>query len=127
MVKRILVVEDDEPTRITMQETLAAGGFDVDTAAGGQAAMEKIRHNRYDAAVVDLMLPDSDGVLLRQRIEADDPALSNRVIFTTGFTDQPTVLEYLRRAGSAFVPKPFRPGDLLDAVHRSLGDGADED
>jgi DNA-binding response OmpR family regulator len=120
MTKRILVVEDDEFTRDTMRETLLADGFEVDTAAAGQAALEKIRQHRYDAAVVDLMLPDSDGVLLRQRIEKDDPLLSTRVIFTTGFTDQPTVLEYLRRAGSAFVPKPFRPGDLLDAVHRSL-------
>jgi DNA-binding response OmpR family regulator len=122
--KRILVVEDDRPTSVAMQEALAAWGFHVDTAHDGSVALEKIRENHYDVAILDLMLPDSDGVLLRQKIQASDPSLSTRVIFTTGFTDQPTVVEYLRRSGSAFVAKPFRPGDLLDAVRAALDEPA---
>ncbi len=118
--KRILVVEDDGPTCVTMQETLAASGFLVDTAADAERALEKIHQNRYDVAILDLMLPDSDGVLLRQKILSSTPGRSMRVIFTTGFTDQPTVLEYLRRSGNAFVAKPFRPAELIDAVHSVL-------
>jgi DNA-binding response OmpR family regulator len=120
--KRILVVEDDGPTSEAMAEILAASGFLVDTAANAERALEKIRHNRYDVAILDLMLPDSDGVLLRQKIHSTSPAHSPRVIFTTGFTDQPTVVEYLRRSGNAFVAKPFRPAELIDAVHSALGD-----
>ncbi len=120
--KRILVVEDDGPTSVAMQETLAASGFLVDTAANAERALEKIRQNRYDVAILDLMLPDSDGVLLRQKILSSPPGRSMRVIFTTGFTDQLTVLEYLRRSGNAFVAKPFRPAELIDAVHSALAD-----
>jgi len=120
--KRILVVEDDGPTSVTMVETLAASGFLVDTAADGEVAMEKIRRNHYDLAILDLMLPDSDGVLLRQKIRSSAPGLSNRVIFTTGFTDQPAVVEYLRRSGSAFVAKPFGAAELIDAVRSTLSE-----
>ena len=120
--KRILVVEDDGPTSVAMQETLAASGFLVDTAADGGLALEKIRKNRYDVAILDLMLPDSDGVLLHQKIRSTAPGRSTRVIFTTGFTDQPTVVEYLRRSANAFVAKPFRAAELLDAVRCALRD-----
>lgn len=85
--------------------------------------MEKISQNRYDVAILDLMLPDSDGVLLRQKIRSSAPGRSMRVIFTTGFTDQPAVVEYLRHSGNAFVAKPFRPAELIDAVYSALGDG----
>jgi DNA-binding response OmpR family regulator len=120
--KRVLVVEDDVPTSVAMQETLVASGFLVDTAANGGLALEKIRQNRYDVAILDLMLPDSDGVLLREKIRSTAPGLSTRVIFTTGFTDQPAVVEYLRRSANAFVAKPFRAADLIDAVRSALSD-----
>lgn len=120
--KRILVVEDDGPTSVAMEETLAASGFLVDTAADGELAMEKIRRNHYDLAILDLMLPDSDGVLLRQKIHSSTSGQAMRVIFTTGFTDQPAVVEYLRRSGNAFVAKPFRAAELIDAVRCVLDD-----
>ncbi len=120
--KRILVVEDDGPTSVAMEETLAASGFLVDTAADGELAMEKIRRNHYDLAILDLMLPDSDGVLLRQKIRSSTRGQAMRVIFTTGFTDQPAVVEYLRRSGNAFVAKPFRATELIDAVRCVLDD-----
>ena len=118
--KRVLVIEDDGPTSVTMRETLLAWGFDVDTASDGSLALEKIRKNRYDVAILDLMLPDSDGVLLQQKIQHSDPTLSLRLIFTTGFTDQQTVVNYLKRTGRCFLAKPFRPMDLIEAVRKAL-------
>lgn len=118
--KRVLIVEDDGPTSATMRETLLTWGFDVDTASDGSLALEKIREKRYDVAILDLMLPDSDAVLLQQRIQQSDPSLSSRLIFTTGFTDQQAVVEYLRRAGRGFLAKPFRPMELIEAVRKVL-------
>lgn len=123
-VKRVLVIDDDRDTRVVLERMLEAGGFDVDTASGGEMALRKIRSAHYDLAIVDLMLPDQDGVLLQSRIREADPELSSRLIFTTGYTDQPTVLAYLRRLGRAFVGKPFQAAEVLEAVRVSLA--ADE-
>jgi DNA-binding response OmpR family regulator len=125
-VRRVLVVEDDRDTRTTMEEALIAGGFDVDTAGDSGTALRKIGATRYDLAIVDLMLPDLDGVLLRNRIEQADERLSRHLIFTTGFTDQPAVVAFLRRAGRGFLAKPFGAEDLLRAVERSLVPEQDE-
>lgn len=119
-VRRVLVVEDDRDTRTIMEEALVAGGFDVDTAADSSTALRKIGTTRYDLAVVDLMLPDLDGLLLRNKIEQTDSRLARRLVFTTGFTDQPAVVAFLRHAGRAFLAKPFHAEDLLLAVERSL-------
>lgn len=117
-VHRVLIVEDDRDTRTMMEEVLIGGGFDVDTSADSTTALRKIGATRYDLAIVDLMLPDLDGVLLQGKIARVDPLLAGRLIFTTGFTDRPAVVDFLRRSARAFVAKPFRPEELLSAVAR---------
>jgi len=115
-VRRVLVVEDDRDTRTMVEEVLIGGGFDVDTAADSITALRKIGATRYDLAIVDLMLPDLDGVLLHQKIARADPRLAQRLVFTTGFTDRPAVVDFLRRIACAFLAKPFRADELLSTV-----------
>ena len=124
-VKRVLVVDDDRDTRAIIEETLISGGFDVDTASDSRMALRKIEATRYDVAIVDLMLPDLDGVLLQGRIRQSDPELAGKVIFTTGFTDRPVVLKALKHLGRGFLAKPFETGQLLAAVRESLNPAAD--
>ena len=121
-VKRVLVVDDDRDTRTVIEQTLEAEGYDVDTASSSGMALRKIRAAHYDLAIVDLMLPDQDGLLLQGQIRVADPELSRRLIFTTGYTDRPMVLAYLRRMGRAFLGKPFQLSELLEAVHLSLAE-----
>ena len=115
-VRRVLVVEDDRDTRTMVEEVLIEGGFDVDTAGDSNTALRKIAATPYDLAIVDLMLPDLDGVLLHDKIAKVDPILAGRLVFTTGFTDRPAVIDFLRRTARAFLAKPFRPDELLAAV-----------
>jgi DNA-binding response OmpR family regulator len=119
-VRRVLVVEDDRDTRTMVEEVLIDGGFDVDTAGDSDTALRKIAATRYDLAIVDLMLPDLDGVLLHHKIARVDPQLARRLLFTTGFTDRPAVIDFLRRTASGFLAKPFRPDELLGAVSAVL-------
>jgi DNA-binding response OmpR family regulator len=125
-VRRVLVVEDDRDTRTMVEEVLVGGGFDVDTAGDSTMALRKIGATRYDMAIVDLMLPDLDGVLLHHKIARVDPLLARRLVFTTGFTDRPAVIEFLRRTARAFLAKPFRPDELLAAVATVLSPDAVE-
>ena len=57
-----------------------------------------------------------------EELRAADPELSHRLIFTTGYTDRPMVLAYLKRMGRAFLGKPFQAEELLAAVRSSLAD-----
>jgi len=115
-VRRVLVVEDDRDTRTMVEEVLVEGGFDVDTAGDSNTALRKVAATRYDLAIVDLMLPDLDGVLLHDKIARVDPLLARRLVFTTGYTDRPAVIDFLRRTAQGFLAKPFRPDELLGAV-----------
>jgi len=115
-VRRVLVVEDDRDTRTMVEDVLIGGGFDVDTAGDSNAALRKIGATHYDLAIVDLMLPDLDGVLLHAKIARLDPPLARSLVFTTGFTDRPAVIDFLRRTARAFLAKPFRAEELLSAV-----------
>jgi len=124
-IKRVLVVDDDRDIRTIIEETLVASGYDVDTATDSGMALRKIESTHYDLAIVDLMLPDIDGVMLQGKMRVKDPELSSRVIFTTGFTDRAAVLDFLKHQGKAFLGKPFRSDELLEAVHRSLADSCD--
>ena len=95
-IKRVLVVDDDRDIRTIIEETLVASGYDVDTATDSGMALRKIATTHYDLAIVDLMLPDIDGVMLQGKMRVKDPELSSRVIFTTGFTDRAAVLDFLK-------------------------------
>ena len=75
-IKRVLVVDDDRDIRTIIEETLVAGGYDVDTATDSGMALRKIETTHYDLAIVDLMLPDIDGVMLQGKIRVEDPELS---------------------------------------------------
>jgi len=114
----ILIVEDDPGLLELIAQIMKLEGWDVDTASTGQAAMERIRRRSYDAVVLDLILPDADGVLLHARMRRVRPHLQARTIFMTGFTSQEPVVDYLRSLSVEFLQKPFAAEELVRAVER---------
>ncbi|HKY33988.1 MAG TPA: response regulator [Candidatus Polarisedimenticolia bacterium] len=114
--KRVLVVEDDPSVRELVCRILADQGYEVDAAADGGTALRKARGARYHAVLLDLILPDADGVILHARLRKLAPALDRRTIFMTGFTSREPVVEYLRSLGAGFLHKPFGPEELLAAL-----------
>ena len=117
---RILAV-DDEPNIVRLiQVNLERHGYQVDTASNGVQALEKIRANRPDLVVSDVMMPEMDGFELLSTIKRD-PALEDLpIIMLTAKTQDKNVMEGYSRGADMYLTKPFNPAELLAFVKRIL-------
>jgi CheY-like chemotaxis protein len=109
--KRILVVDDEEDVRVLVCRILRDVGYAVDSAGEGGEALAKIREQRFDLMILDLMMPGIDGwgVLggLRQ-IPSPPP-----VVVMTALADYPTFSRVVKEGAAAYVCKPFRFHELV--------------
>jgi two-component system phosphate regulon response regulator OmpR len=110
MVERILLVEDDPRLAEMLLEYLGQAGFGVTVAALGAAALERLNEAQYDAVILDLMLPDMDGleVCRRLRAQSDTP-----VLMLTARGDAIDRIVGLELGADDYLPKPFEPRELL--------------
>ena len=118
--KRVLIVDDEQPVRELCGDAIRSAGWQVDTAAKSAEALELIKDQLYDAAVVDFTLPDMDGVRLHSEIRRVDAELADRTLFMSGDYQAQERLDYFATDGCGFLPKPFRVQDLVDRVRDLL-------
>jgi CheY-like chemotaxis protein len=112
----VLVVDDDEAVRALAKASLLRAGLRVLLAADGYEALRILREDSEEVTVVllDLMMPNLDGGEVLRRLRASHPDLP--VILTTGYHQQEVLSEELKAGSVGFLPKPFRPKDLLDRI-----------
>lgn len=111
---KILVV-DDEPSIVDSVATvLRYEGYEVEVAATGRAALAKAQERRFDLIVLDVMLPDLDGLEVTRRIRAD--GLDVPVLFLTAKSDVEDRIAGLTVGGDDYVAKPF---SLMEIVART--------
>jgi DNA-binding response OmpR family regulator len=113
----ILVVEDDEPTRVLITALCRRAGIDVEVAADGVHALDLIRRRPYAALLLDLMLPKMNGFELLREVRACAPALLSRTIIITAASDL-TLRDFDGGGTLALLRKPFDIADLMDALIR---------
>ncbi len=120
---RILAV-DDEPNIVRLiQVNLVRQGYTVETANNGVEALAKIRENRPDLLVSDVMMPEMGGFELLKNVRMD-PALSDLpVIMLTAKTQDKDVMEGYTHGADMYLTKPFNPAELLQFVKRILSAG----
>ena len=110
---RILVV-DDEPSIVDSVATvLRYEGFDVDEANAGRVALQKVQDGSYDLIVLDVMLPDLDGIEVTKRLRAN--GITVPVLFLTAKSDVEDRVAGLTVGGDDYVTKPF---SLVEVVAR---------
>lgn len=112
----VLVVEDDPGLLELVARILEMEGYVVQTASSSHAALAAVQAAEPDVLLLDLILPDSDGILLHGRLRRLRPGIEARTIFMTGFTSQQPVVEYLRSLSAVFLHKPFAAAELVSAV-----------
>ena len=117
MDQRLLVVEDDVRLADMLSEYLGQAGFRVVIAASGAAAMERLGTAEFDAVVLDLMLPDADGLdICRQlRLKSETP-----VLMLTARGDATDRIVGLELGADDYLPKPFEPRELLARLRAIL-------
>ena len=117
MAPRILLIEDDPRLAAMVSEYLGEAGFHVSTAAAGGAGLEQLRREPYDALVLDLMLPDIDGLEVCRQLRAtsDTP-----VLMLTARGDTMDRVVGLEMGADDYLPKPFEPRELLARLRAIL-------
>jgi carbon-monoxide dehydrogenase iron sulfur subunit len=115
---RILVVDDEGDMRNGLQKILARKGYSVDTAEDGLRAVEKIKQTSFQVVIVDLKMPQMDGIGVLRRAKDIDYAIA--VIIITGYGTVTSAVESMRLGAFDYITKPFKPDDITLVVERAL-------
>jgi formate/nitrite transporter len=116
--KRILVVDDDETVRRACQRVLSDRGYEVETADSGTAGLERTRRGFFDCALVDLKMPDMDGMEIVRAARQTRAGMA--VLIITGYGEVGSASEAVRLGVSDYVRKPFTPEEIATAVGEAL-------
>jgi two-component system cell cycle sensor histidine kinase/response regulator CckA len=116
--RRVLAVEDDPNIMHLIVDTLEISGYTVSPARTPEEALQRLRTEKFDGAVVDFMLPGLDGVELHAEIQKIDMELADRTLFISGLLQTKENLDYFLSRGAGYLPKPFRIEDLIESVDR---------
>lgn len=116
--KRALVVDDASITRTMLCKMLAAQGFACIEAATGEDAIKIYNTEHPELVVLDIHIDRISGMGVLQVILRLDPQA--RVVIVSSESDRQIIDELMRIGAKAFVPKPFQPETLTDAIARAL-------
>ncbi len=119
---RILLIDDDRAILATLGGFLERHGYAVATAATAAAGLAALGSQRPDAALLDLGLPDADGLETLASLRAQAPALP--VLVLTANDSLGNAIESIKRGAFHFVSKPYVPEELLSLIRRALEQGA---
>ncbi|MGH7277726.1 MAG: sigma-54-dependent transcriptional regulator [Candidatus Rokuibacteriota bacterium] len=115
----VLVVDDEATIADGLRLTLESEGYSVRIAGGVQTALAAITHTDAQAAIVDLMLPDGDGLALTRELKKRDPGLE--VIVVTAYGSVRKAMEATKGAGAFYVlEKPFDPDEVVALIGTAL-------
>jgi len=115
---RILIIDDQESIRKTLKVALETNGYLVDTAKDGQEAIAKSKKRFYNLALVDLRLPDMDGMRLLTDMRQTTPRMV-KIIFT-GYPALENAIEAVNRGADGYIVKPYTMESLLSKIKEHL-------
>ncbi|OGK78262.1 MAG: hypothetical protein A2X52_13490 [Candidatus Rokubacteria bacterium GWC2_70_16] len=118
MRSRILLVDDEPAIADWLRIVLGGEGYDVAVAGDVAGAMAQMAQHEFALALVDLVLPDGDGLGLLPLLKSKDPALE--VIIMTGHSSIPKAVEATKQGAFYFVAKPFDSAEMLTLVAKAL-------
>lgn len=114
----VLVVDDEPQIRAICCQALERAGYQVATAADGVEALRALTRTAFDAAVLDIVLPDTSGLELLRAIRERHPGTV--VVLITGFASLDSAMEAVRLGAYEYLRKPFRASDLARIVARGI-------
>jgi two-component system, chemotaxis family, chemotaxis protein CheY len=117
-MSKILVVDDAEFLRVRISKMLTAEGFEVIEADNGAKAIETYKSAQPDLVLMDITMPEMDGLTALKQIRAIDAKA--RVIMLTALGQESVVLEAIKSGARDFVVKPFERDRVLTAINKLL-------
>ena len=118
----VLVIDDELPIRLMINRVLSREGYSVDAVADARTVLEEYRARKYDLMLVDVRMPDIDGIDFYHRLIERDPDMSNKIIFITGDVMSQRIREFIGTNGLPYLAKPFGIQELRQQVEAVLAD-----
>ena len=116
--KKILVVDDEQDVRETLESVLSKLDYDPIVAPGGKEALEMIRQNKVDVVLSDLYMPEMGGIELLKRVKTE-----NRNIVFLMITAHPTIetaVDAIKKGAYDYLTKPFHIDEVKMKLNRAL-------
>ena len=114
--RRALIVEDDPSIREIVRFHLSLAGFETDEVADGRAALDRVRLERFDLVVLDVMLPGVDGVTLCRAMRSGGPNERSGVLMLTARDTEPDKVLGLESGADDYLTKPFGVREFMARV-----------
>ncbi len=115
---KILVVDDDAIVIKSCRRILEVEGFEVTTVPSAEEALEKIKYLEFDMLLMDVKMPKHDGIFLMREIKKNWPGIP--IIVMSGYPTPETIADVLKLGANQFIPKPFRPDELMKVVRQVI-------
>jgi DNA-binding response OmpR family regulator len=129
MNKRILLAEDDSNLGTLLRNYLAAKNYETTLFMTGRSAMESFSAGLFDLCILDIMMPEMDGLALAKAIRNIDPAMP--IIFLTAKNQEEDIIEGFRTGADDYITKPFSMEELLYRIEaifrRTAGSGVNKE
>ena len=117
---RILVVDDEDALRTVLCGELVSEGFEVQSAADGDEAIEILNKESFDLILLDIKMPRVNGFDVLKHVKEKHP--DTKVVMLTGFADLKNAIESKKLGAEDFVSKPYDLVDLLTTIERVLSE-----
>ncbi len=114
--EKILIVDDEEIMRSFLLDVFMEEGYNLDVAADGEEALDKISKNRYQLIITDIRMPKVDGTEVLKKAKEIDPQVD--VIVITGYASQLARQECQRLGAAYYIAKPFQINQIRALVSR---------
>jgi two-component system, OmpR family, phosphate regulon sensor histidine kinase PhoR len=112
----ILIIDDEKGLRLGTKRLLESEGYTADAVECGEKGLELVRQTEFDLAIIDLKMPDMDGIEVLKEIKKIQP---NTVCFiATAYASYETAIESTKLGAYSYIPKPFTPEELLQQLEK---------
>lgn len=117
-MKKVLVVDDDEIVRLSHMRTLAGQSCDLEAVRGGTQALDSMQKRPADVVLLDLRMPEMDGLAVLQAIKAQWP--QTEVVVITGYPSVYTAREAVKLGAFDYLAKPVSPDKLVEVANAAM-------
>lgn len=118
---RVLVIDDDDDLRALVVRVVKQAGYAVDSAADGQAGLDRLAEQTYEVIVCDLRMPTMSGVTFYREVERRNPVAARRIVFMTLHSNSDEYRHFLQGVYAPVLNKPFTLDEFRSTLARMVG------
>jgi DNA-binding NtrC family response regulator len=122
--EKILIIDDDASVRNVLSSILSEKGYAVATAENGKQALKAVENERFDLALIDVVLPGIKGTDLLRKLKQRQPRMVR--IIVTGFPSLENAIKAVNEAADGYVLKPWNAKELLKTIRKHLDEKTTE-